>query len=966
MRYYFFAHMLLCFTALFGQQKYEQFYDIENLSSQELIKALVKDEEGFLWIATDNGVLRYDGLETRYFKELPNLYTKAFLKKKDGSLYVLHDSGIREIVKVRDSIYFRPLTVNGEVYDIRLNYPKSVYEDEEGSLWIGELNAVLRINKDGVRRYELGEPFRSINYHRTFSFTEDAFGNLWIAPFKGPLLYFDKESQELKPVRTAYPVTDVCGIASIKGDYLLVGGKEGLLTLKVDSDKNILESKLFRAVNDISVIINHKKDVYIGTWSQGLYYWDISQNNTDFKKLNTPLNDVLGIYLDVTGNELWVAGSERVGLLRPTPVSTLTQTEAHRIESLTIDAENNLYYSIGGQLFYLNREQPSTPREILSANDTYFARIVVDGNKLWVGDAFGRISCFDLKSKSFRTLQEDVAVAIQYVYKDRSGNKWFTGHPQGLIKVNASDEIKFYDSITSSVMVRESGGGKLYCGRNGKTTLLSAYDSASDVFVPLQLAYLFSCSENVFLNDFQFDEKENIWAATEEGLFKIENKNGIYSSIERVSIPGFDDTEPYRSVAVANGFVCLTNASGLVIYKDGKCIVFDQDSGLPSRILKERGLMFDKKGDLLVSTAKGIAVFKKELIEFTPTIPPVFKTLLVNGDPIYTAEPSDYTFPYKTRLEAQFISLSYPASNIIYQTKISGVDKDWSTPSVSRSINILGMSEGVYTLQIRAREDGKLWSEPLAFNFTISKPWYRTWWAVALFAAGGIVLVVIYVKVHNYNLIKQKKMLEQIVEERTKEIERQKNELIEQQTKIIQQKQEIIEKNEAVFKSQQALAEADMNYLHLKEKQLQEQVDYKNKQVTTHALNIIQKNETLKGLRNKLEEIVKKPDRLTVAELRKTLRIIDDSFRLDKDWDDFKLYFEQVHTGFYSKLKINYPDLTSQELRHCALIRLNLTIAECASVLGISHDSVKVSRTRLRKKLHLDPNQSLTDFILGL
>jgi DNA-binding CsgD family transcriptional regulator len=160
--------------------------------------------------------------------------------------------------------------------------------------------------------------------------------------------------------------------------------------------------------------------------------------------------------------------------------------------------------------------------------------------------------------------------------------------------------------------------------------------------------------------------------------------------------------------------------------------------------------------------------------------------------------------------------------------------------------------------------------------------------------------------------------------------------------------------------------EADMNYLQLKEKQLQDEIEYKNKQITTHALNILQKNETLKHLRGQLDDIVKNSHKISISEIRKTMKIIDESFRLDKDWEDFKFYFEQIHTGFYSRLNLNYPDLTPLELRHCALIRLNLNLSECASILGISNDSIKVSRTRLRKKLKLNPNQSLTEFVMGI
>jgi DNA-binding CsgD family transcriptional regulator len=302
----------------------------------------------------------------------------------------------------------------------------------------------------------------------------------------------------------------------------------------------------------------------------------------------------------------------------------------------------------------------------------------------------------------------------------------------------------------------------------------------------------------------------------------------------------------------------------------------------------------------------------------------------------------------------------------MYQTRIVGIDNEWSYPSTSRNLNVVGFSEGKYSIEFRAREDGKLWSDSLRLNLVIEKPWYRTWWAMLLFIGSGLSTILLATKIHNNNLIKQKKNLQKTIDARTQQLNQQNNEIIEQQKRLIQQKEELIAKNEAVYKSQQALVEADMNYMQLKEKQLQDEILYKNKQITTHALNILQKNETLKHLRDQLAEIVKSNHRISIPEIKKTMKTIDDSFRLDKDWEDFKFYFEQIHTGFYSKLNLNYPELTPLELRHCALIRLNLNLIECASILGISNDSIKVSRTRLRKKLSLIPNQSLTEFVMGI
>lgn len=955
--------------ASLAQKTYNQFYEVEKLLSKELIKNVAKDAEGYLWIATDAGVLRFDGSETRlFYKELPSPYTKAFLKTAEGKFYVLHDYGIKEIVKGNDSIYFKPLTAWGKVFDDPLEYPKSIYEDSRGNIWIGEFNAVVKIGKEGLRRFELGEAYRSINYHRTFSFAEDAFGNLWIAPFKGRLLSYDENSGELREVDIDFPLTEVSGLVNVKGDYLVTGGHEGLFKIKVDSDKRILDSEFIPDIKDISTLISfNNTEIFIGTWTSGLYHADFESNNPQYKKVeNVAFNDIIDFHYDKKNQELWVAGSENIGLFKHSLISVAHQAGENRIESLAFDDKNNIYYSIGKQIFKINDYKYDEPELILSADETYYDRILIDGNKLWIGDSFGRISYLDMKKNRMVKLLEDIDVAIQFAYRDEKGNKWFAGHSRGLIKVRKDETIRFYENVGSSVVIKESSGGKIYCGNNGGPAWLFSYHAEKDEFTPVHLAADFEISEKLIVNDMQFDASDNLWIATDHGILFSKNENGEYNTVTRITVSGFDENEPVRAIAIAKDFICLANSFGLVIYKNGEALLFGQEAGLPSKILKERGLIFDREGNLLIATAKGIALFGKEDVDFSQTSPPIFKSVMVNGKNLKPATNQVFQFPYKTRIEAEFIALSFPGSGLEYQTRIVGLDDRWTSPSGNRNISVIGFSEGDYILQVRTKEMGKLWSEPLSFPFSIAKPWFRTWWALLGFVVLATFIIWISIKIHNYNLIRQKQNLRKIIEERTAEINRQKNEIIEQQDKIIQQKEELLEKNNAVYKSQQALIEADMNFLHLKEKQLQDQIEYKNKQITTHTLNIIQKNESLKELRNKLEDIVKHPDKSSVVEVRKTLKIIDESFRLDKDWEDFKLYFEQIYTGFYAKLKINYPELTNQELRHCALIRLNLTNAECASILGISPDSIKVSRTRLRKKLNMEHHQNLTDFIMGI
>ena len=104
----------------------------------------------------------------------------------------------------------------------------------------------------------------------------------------------------------------------------------------------------------------------------------------------------------------------------------------------------------------------------------------------------------------------------------------------------------------------------------------------------------------------------------------------------------------------------------------------------------------------------------------------------------------------------------------------------------------------------------------------------------------------------------------------------------------------------------------------------------------------------------------------TYAKWQPVLSIIENSFRKDVEWDNFKLYFEKVHVGFFKKLIKKHPSISTQDLRHCALIRLNLSITESATIFGISPKSIKMARLRLRKKMNLNSQQELIDEIMSI
>ncbi|OYT16031.1 MAG: hypothetical protein B7C24_10000 [Bacteroidetes bacterium 4572_77] len=150
-------------------------------------------------------------------------------------------------------------------------------------------------------------------------------------------------------------------------------------------------------------------------------------------------------------------------------------------------------------------------------------------------------------------------------------------------------------------------------------------------------------------------------------------------------------------------------------------------------------------------------------------------------------------------------------------------------------------------------------------------------------------------------------------------------------------------------------------------KELESEIKYKKKQMMTLALNIIQKNEFIQTLRNKVVKLKSTASNPKMQEdLQKLSLVINEHLYLDRDRKTFQLYVEELNQDFYHRLEQKYGDLTTNEKRLCALLRLNLASKEIASVLNISPKSVEMNRYRLRKKLKISGSENLHEIIQSI
>lgn len=149
----------------------------------------------------------------------------------------------------------------------------------------------------------------------------------------------------------------------------------------------------------------------------------------------------------------------------------------------------------------------------------------------------------------------------------------------------------------------------------------------------------------------------------------------------------------------------------------------------------------------------------------------------------------------------------------------------------------------------------------------------------------------------------------------------------------------------------------------LEKEKVDAELEFKKKELTTHALHLAKKNETLESLKQKAEELKEGENGQGYKQLIQTINF---DLQDDNNWENFAKYFEEVHTDFNSTVKNKFPEVTSNELRLMSLLKMNLSSKEIANILNISQEGIKKARYRLRKKLGITTEDSLEALVMQL
>ena len=271
---------------------------------------------------------------------------------------------------------------------------------------------------------------------------------------------------------------------------------------------------------------------------------------------------------------------------------------------------------------------------------------------------------------------------------------------------------------------------------------------------------------------------------------------------------------------------------------------------------------------------------------------------------------------------------------------LENYNQDWSEWSHDYYKDFTNLPEGNYVFQVKALNIYGTESVASSYPFRIRPPWYRSSLAYYLYLFLFTGLVILTLKFILYRM------------------ELEKNRILEQHRTEYNLKEDR-------YRLQELITEKEI--IRLRNEKLKDEMMFRDKELANQTMSIIQKNKFLVSLKDELQKIQK-----TVND-EKVKRVLNGLSRnINREIDNkqqnqiFESHFDEVHREFFYILKEKYPGLSPREMRLCAYIRMNLTSKEIAAMLNITDRGVEIGRYRLRRKLELPRDVNLSIFLSNI
>ncbi|NJN26044.1 MAG: hypothetical protein HC819_08765 [Cyclobacteriaceae bacterium] len=378
---------LLCIMPGYSHGTGFQFlqYRVENGLKTDIIKTVDEDSLGFIWIGSDQGLMQYNGHSfINYPQASKSPFIKDLIKLRDGRLLVLDDLGLNEIVNLLDTAIFKEILPGTRVpTDTSLWYPKSIFEDSQGNLWIGEPQSVVRYDGNKIDRIEFGPRFNSSSFVRSFCFEEWSPGKILISSYNGDFFYYDNTNGSIEFLSKKLAFGEINHMIKWNG-HLYIASNTGLYKIQ-----NIREGQLevhqLLDIDNISYLLPiNDSELLINTFSTSAY---IYRPDAKYEQIPYSLTVSNQSFRSKEGN-IWLSTEKGLIMLKPQIFEKIpSDNENIYIESVALDTtQDKVYFSSKEHLrTYTHGDEAS--RIVDVKRNGYFLSIQWHQRQLWSSNA---------------------------------------------------------------------------------------------------------------------------------------------------------------------------------------------------------------------------------------------------------------------------------------------------------------------------------------------------------------------------------------------------------------------------------------------------------------------------------------------------------------------------------------------------------------------------------------------------
>ncbi|MBI6116030.1 helix-turn-helix and ligand-binding sensor domain-containing protein [Salegentibacter maritimus] len=863
------------------------------------------DEEGVIYAANNQGLLSYDGQSWELFP-LPNgsIIRSVFVHEDRIFTGSYKEFGYWK----RDStgkMYYTSLIPNLGDYKMQSEEFWEILEFK-GDIYFRSFGAIYRYSQDTV------EPVQNVISNKMI-----VYKNQLVVALGRSGLHILSADNDLKNIPNQELLQgEIVVDMAVSGQNLIIGTKDNLYRYNGDAfstfgDSNLKDELKRSELNHILALDNER--LLLGTVKNGLINYDLKNESYNILNRNNGLqNNTVLSFVEKYGN-IWLGldnGIDRIEIDSPINFYTDDTGELGAVYDLEFH-ENKMYLASNTGVYSFNNNK----LQIIDGSEGHTWNLKILNNTLFVNHNSGT---YFIKENSLYPV-ETATGSYKIDEISYSASNYLISSYTGLRKLNPlKDSIYQLDSLDFPV-------------RN------VVFENENTLWAVHPYEGLYRAG---FENDFAQTNFVKKIAMPDGGnsintnISKINNQLAIFNGDRwfkynpfKDSLDIFEELKAFRKHKMlfkdAGSYWFSDTENNSLKFTDFENTIIIAPESLGNRLVKNYEKII-KNGDSIYYVVLNDGFARIDLRKFikglgqTPVSTPKVKGFFNANGRLELGEKPVMAYKNSRDLNVQ---TSFPTSGAMgLNYKLKGEDT-LSGKVVNGVINLQNLSHGDYELELLAMGPQAHIAKRNSFSFSIQPPWYLS---NAMKIAYIFCFLVILASMYWFNRLKLRKH-QSLLEE-----------------KFEKEHQERINK--------------------LEKERLVNEINLKRKELANTTMVAAKKNEMLMEIQNELSK--DKTNFSNQFKMKHILNKINRAIKNKDEWKVFETNFNELHEDFFKDILKTYPKLTSKDLKLCSYLKMNLTSKEIAPLMGISVRGVEVHRYRLRKKMGLNKNENLTNFLI--